>query len=52
MSEYTTTFYEIGLGISNTPWKESTENIVENVRKFIFTFTFPCYDDNKLKDFQ
>lgn len=52
MSEYTTTFYEIGLGISNTPWKESTENIVENVRKFIFTFTFPFYDDNKLKDFQ
>lgn len=52
MSEYTTTFYEIGLGISNTPWKESTENIVENVRKFIFTFNFPFYDDNKLKDFQ
>ena len=52
MSEDTTTFYELGLGISKHPWNDSTEDIVENVRKFIFTFSFPFYDDNKLIDFQ
>lgn len=52
MSEYTTTFYDIGIGISPHPWKDSTEDIVENARKFIFTFTFPFYDDNKLEEFQ
>lgn len=52
MSEYTTTFYELGIGISTHPWNDSTEDIVENVRKFIFTFSFPFYDDNKLVDFQ